>query len=507
MNNLYEELLSALHSVWTRRWIALAFAWAICLVGWLVVALIPNSYESKARIFIQLDDALAEQVGIGVADKKRDIERIRQTLTSALNLEKVVRATRLGDTIESPKQMEAAVLKLGDNVKVVSQQDNLFEITAIANAGSFSDAENAKLAQDVAQKLIDIFREENLSGNRGDMVETLEFVNQQLKQREKELETAEQRRTAFEAQHPEMALGSVSVAQRLETARAGLRDIEADLSAGQSALAAIDGQLVGTPRTIPGGGGGGAQASLARAQGDLAAMQARGLTANHPDVIAARNQVAALKGPAAQEAANGSGGLLNPAYSSLQSIRVERQANVQSLLSRRAALQSDIASLTASAIQDPELSAEAQRISRDYDVLRKQYDKLLQDREELRLRGEVKTEREAVKFEVVDPPTTPVSPVAPNRPLLLLGVLIVGLAGGCAGAFALSRLRSVFSTTAGLERATGMQVLGAISQNLTESARMLRRKRLKFFYGASAALGGLFVVLLVAEFIQRGMVA
>ncbi|AOR76206.1 MULTISPECIES: XrtA system polysaccharide chain length determinant [Sphingomonadaceae] len=507
MDSLYEELLAGLHSIWHRRWIALAVAWAVCLAGWLVVALIPNSYESHARIFIQLDDALAEQVGIGVADKKRDIERIRQTLTSAVNLEKVVRATRLGDTIENPKAMEAAVLKLGKNVKVVSQEDNLFEITATANDSSFSDAENAKLAQSVAQKLIDIFREENLSGNRGDMVETLEFVNQQLRARERELESAESKRTAFEAQHPEMALGGAAVAQRLESARSTLRDIDADLSAAQSASAAIDGQLAGTPRTIAGGAAdGGAQSSLARAQADLAAMRARGLTENHPDVIAAKNQVAALRAPAAQEAASG-GGTINPAYSSLQSIRAERQASVQALQSRKAATQSDIASLTASAISDPELATQAQRINRDYDVLRQQYDKLLQDREELRLRGEVKTEREAVKFQVVDPPTSPRTPVAPNRPVLLLGVLIVGFAGGCAGAFALSRVRSVFATTAGLEKATGLPVLGAISHSLTDRARALRAKRLKYFYAGTAALCGLFVVLLAAEFIQRGMVA
>lgn len=506
MTNLYEELLSAIHSVWTRRWIALGIAWGICLVGWLVVALIPNSYESHARIFIQLDDALAEQVGIGVADKKRDIERIRQTLTSAVNLEKVVRATRLGDTINSPKQMEAAVLKLGDDVKVVSQQDNLFEITATASHASFSDAENAKLARDVAQKLIDIFREENLSGNRGEMVETLDFVDQQLAQREKQLEDAEQKRTAFEAQHPEMAQGGAAVVQRLETSRTALRDVEADLAAAQGAVAAIDGQLAGTPRTIAGGDAGSAQGALAKAQADLAAMQARGLTDSHPDVIAARNQVAALRGPAAREAASG-GGTINPAYSSLQSIRADRQANVQALLSRKAALQSDIASLTAAAIQDPELATEAQRINRDYDVLRAQYDKLLQDREELKLRGEVKTEREAVKFQVVDPPTTPRAPVAPNRPLLLLGVLLAGICGGCAGAFALSRVRSVFSTTAALERATGVPVLGAISRSMTDTARALARRRLKYFYGASLALCGLFVVLLAVEFIQRGMVA
>ncbi|HKT85376.1 MAG TPA: XrtA system polysaccharide chain length determinant [Novosphingobium sp.] len=505
MTSLYEELLAAIHSVWHRRWIALGIAWGICLLGWLAVAMIPNSYESRARIFIQLDDALAEQVGIGVADKKRDIERIRQTLTSAVNLEKVVRATRIGDTIESPRQMEAAVLKLADDVKIISQQDNLFEIVATTSYSSFSDAENARLAQDIAQKLIDIFREENLSGNRGEMVETLEFVSQQLAQREKQLEQAEQQRTAFEAQHPEFAQGGAASIQRLESSRAELRGVEADLAAAQAALAAIEGQLAGTARTIPGGGAG-AGAALAQAQSMLAGLRARGLTDQHPDVIAARNQVNALKGPAAQEAASGIG-MPNPAYTSLQSIRAERQANVQALTSRKAALQSDVATLTAQAIENPELASQAQRINRDYDVLRQQYDKLLQDREELKLRGEVKTEREAVKFEVVDPPTTPRKPVAPNRPVLLLGVLLAGIGGGCAGAFALSRIRSVFSTTAGLERAIDLPVLGAISHNLTDTGRALRTRSLKYFFGASAALCGLLAVLLAVEFIQRGMVA
>ncbi len=142
----------------------------------------------------------------------------------------MVRATRLGDTIASPKQMESAVLALGKNVSVVSQQDNLFEITATANAGSFSDPENARLAQDVAQKLIDIFREENLSGNRGEVAESMQFLNAQLKQRERELESAETKRTAFEAEHPEMAGGGAANAQRLETSRSELRGVEADLA-------------------------------------------------------------------------------------------------------------------------------------------------------------------------------------------------------------------------------------------------------------------------------------
>ena len=69
MNHLLEEARTALWTVWNRRWIALAVAWGVCLLGWLAVALFPNSYESKARLFVQLDDVLAQQIGIGPAGR------------------------------------------------------------------------------------------------------------------------------------------------------------------------------------------------------------------------------------------------------------------------------------------------------------------------------------------------------------------------------------------------------------------------------------------------------
>jgi polysaccharide chain length determinant protein (PEP-CTERM system associated) len=403
--------------------------------------------------------------------------------------------------------MEAAVARLAKQIKVVGTQENIFEITAVSREGSLSDAQNAKLAQDVAQKMIDIFREENLSGGRGEMTETLEFVNGQLAQREKELEAAEQRRLAFEAKNPDMVAGGQAGLQRLEAARTELRGIDADLAAAQSALAAINGQRAGTPATLPGAPGqGGPRGSLAQAQADLASMRARGLTDNHPDVIALKSQIAMVRTAVKGEGAN-AGGVPNPAYSSLQSIKADRQAGVAALEARRATVQTDIAQLTARQINDPEVAAQAQRIGRNYDVLRQQYDKLLQDREELRLRGEVKTEREAIKFEVVDPPTTPRAPIAPNRPLLLLAVLIVGIGAGVGTAFGMGQLRATFATAGKLEKAIGLPVLGSISRTLTEAGDAARRRQRKFFVAGAAALGGLFVLLMAVEFVQRGMVA
>ena len=62
MNVIIEEARAALWAVWNRRWLALGVAWGVCLLGWLAIALIPNSYESKARMFVQLDDMLAEDI-------------------------------------------------------------------------------------------------------------------------------------------------------------------------------------------------------------------------------------------------------------------------------------------------------------------------------------------------------------------------------------------------------------------------------------------------------------
>jgi polysaccharide chain length determinant protein (PEP-CTERM system associated) len=507
MTNLFEELRTALYTIWHRRWLALGVAWGICLLGWLVVAMIPNKYEAKTRIFVQLDDPLAAKIGISGDDQKRAVEKVRQTLVSSVNLEKVVRGTRIGDDVKTPKDMESAVGGLSKAVKVVSAQDNLFEITATSSRGSLSDAENAKLSQDIVQKLIDIFRDGNVAGNRGEMAQTLDFMNTQLSDRQKQLEAAEQRRMEFEARNPDLAQGGATIQQRMEASRVEMRGIDADLAAAQSALAAINGQLAGTPQTLAAAGAaGGARGSLAQAQADLAAMRSRGLTEGHPDVIAARNQVNALRAQVQAEGATPSGGIPNPAYSSLLSIRAERQANLQALVARRAAIQTDAALVTARQIANPELAAEAQRINRDYAVLKEQYDKLLADREELRLRGQVETERSVVKFQVIDPPVVPRAPVAPNRMLMLIGVFVLGIAGGGGVAFALGQLRSTFATTGKLERSLGLPVLGAISETVTQAAQVLRKQRQKRFYSASAALGGLLVILLVAETIQLRMV-
>ncbi len=417
----------------------------------------------------------------------------------------MVRATRIGDEVTNARQMDGAVGRLVNDIKVVSEGENLFEITAQSGRSDYSEAENAQLAQTIVQRMIDIFREENLGGSRGEMRDTIEFLDAQLEARQRELEEAEQRRLEFEAMHPELIGGASALLSELNSTRSELRSVEADLAAAESSLAAIDGQLASTPRTALSPGSGGPAAALAQAESNLNALRARGLTDEHPDVVALNRQIANLRTEAAAD--GGATGTPNPAYTSLVTMRAQRLANVQSLESRAAALRSEIASITASQAREPGVAAEAQRISRDYEVLREQYDELLQDREELRLRGQVESERSAIQFEVVDPPSTPRSPAAPNRPLLLFGVLFVGIAAGMGTAFALGKIGSTYATASQLERDFDLPVIGTISHTLTEAGRDLRRRHIRYFTAGAGGLAALFVVLLGVEMLQRGLVA
>ncbi|MGB3472740.1 MAG: XrtA system polysaccharide chain length determinant [Erythrobacter sp.] len=507
MDEIFDEVRAALYTVWHRRWIALGVAWAICLVGWLVVAMIPNSYESRARIYVDVEDYLSRQLGIA-RDGKEEITRVRQTLASNVNLEKVIKGTKLGEGITDRGQMNSAIDALSDNVSVRSEEENLFEISAKVARSDLSDAENAVLARNVVQKLLDIFREENIAGSRANLNSALSQLDEQLAERKAELETAEQRRLEFEVQYPDLVGGSESLSSKIQQMRSEMRDIEADLAGAQSSLAALDGQLSGTPRTIAGGPDAlGPQAALQRAQAQLAELRARGLKDEHPDVASSVKQIALLRKQVAAQGPGDANGTPNPAYSSLLAIKSDRQANVEALQSRRAALQSQIASLMASQASEPAVAAEANRISRDYDVLRQKYEELLQNREELRTRGDVEEETSQFKFDLIDPPVVPQKPAAPNRPILLLGVLIVGLGAGAAIAWALGQMRSTFMTAKKLERTLDLPVIGTVSKTVSDTAKALSRRRMKQFAGATAALVGVFVILLAIEMVSVGTVA
>ena len=130
MTSLFDEFRIAVHSVWNRRWLALAVAWGVCLLGWLFVSLIPNKYESKAQIQVRTQTMLSDQVGFNPQDQRRNIQQLAQTLISSENLAKVVRGTDLGATVATDQELAGKIEGLRANIEVKAEQDDFFAISA-----------------------------------------------------------------------------------------------------------------------------------------------------------------------------------------------------------------------------------------------------------------------------------------------------------------------------------------------------------------------------------------
>ena len=522
MQSIYDQLLTTLYMVWRKRWHGLITMWIVCLVGWGIVATIPDVYEARARIFVDTNEVLPALVNTETLNPLREVDIVRRTLLSRPNLERVIRRTDMDLTVENESEMERLITDLTENISLISQGDDLFTVKYASGNPRLSKEDNANLAKRVVQNLIMIFIDENMKGQREVFNETRRFLDEQIAEYERQLEAAERRKADFERENLGMLPEGTSFSQQIQNLRRELDDVNQRLMQARSSRAALAAQLASQPATIPG-----ALFSLAptgdapsydptSTEGRIFVLEqqiseaiARGYTAQHPDIVTARKQIAELqKQPRAERprsnAASRGPQQANPVYVDLSSRVFEKDSEVAALSARQASLNAEIAALRGKAESAPGLEAERSKLNRDYDVLNAKYQELLASREETVVAQRVEQTTQKVQFTIVDPPEVPLKPVAPNRPLLLAGVTFGGLMAGIAMAVAMSQMHTTYVSLSSLRNRTNLPVLGGVSAILGDQQVAQDKLRLGLFAIAFLGLIGVFTVLLVLESIQRG---
>jgi uncharacterized protein involved in exopolysaccharide biosynthesis len=201
-------------------------------------------------------------------------------------------------------------------------------------------------------------------------------------------------------------------------------------------------------------------------------------TPQHPDVIAQKKLIEVLKASpdgaapavdpgtkgasAAPAPRNGDRSVPNPVYEQLKVKLVDADSNVSSLQRQRGAVVDLLQRLEKVQREQPGLLAEYQNMDRDYGVLRKNYEELLGRLQSANIAQAADTQADKVKLQIVDPPEVPRLPAAPNRMLLVSGVLLAGLGCGAAIPILLGQLDRSYATVDDL-RNLGLPVLGGIS--------------------------------------------
>lgn len=523
MNELYQQLISMLYGVWRKRIVAISTAWVVCVVGWVFVAQIPNKYGSEARIHVDAETFLKPLLGRLAVQNNiyNQVAMMRQTLISRPNIEKVIRMTDQDLRINGDEEMEKKITDIMEDITINIQAANLFTI-------SYSN-EDPVIAKRVVQSLINIFMEDNLGQNRKDLTSAVRFIEDQIREYEELLQISEQRTTEFRQRNLAF-LGNKSYFEKLQDSIAGVTTVKQQLLEFRDRKKQLEENLKTIPGLIPSRGMGPALGVNNNGQG-MAALQgrinlmigrldefyARGYKDQHPDVRIILQQMAGLSTQLEKEQAifnnalenndtkvlTATGGVMpNPVYDQLSIKIYDLDGEIASLQARLRNRESETNRLKKMALRNPEVEAEFVRLTRDYNVLKSNYEKMLAKREAAKISSNLETNTDRVRFKVIDPPQEAREPDSPNRILLVIGVLVVGLGSGVFVAFILSQMHATFSTEQNLREAYSFPVLGCISILASAEELQQRKKRLVMF---SIMMGGLLVSSISVFFVMKIM--
>lgn len=496
MDELFRQLLAELRGAWRFRWLAVGVTWLVGLAGIVYVLSMPDLFEARAEVFIDTNDPLLAMPrrGPGPGDPQMQVDFVRRMLLSTPNLEQVARTTDLDLRADSPQAFQLLVAGLQRKIQVAPAgrqgfDANLYRIT-------YQDPDR-RMAERVVQVLLNSFQEQSLEGDLRDDLQALAFLDDQMAEYRRRLEAAESRVADFRRRHAGVIGGEGGFFARLEALQEQLREVRASLQIELEKRASLSAQLAGSD----GSGSSEAGASLADLEGQVAAAERRldelrlMFTDEHPSVIGARETLAALQGRLERRRAelgpllaSGSAGAL------VENVRIaltQSEIMVTELRGRERDLQERIGQLQERVDIAPQLEAELAGLNRGYDVLRTQYESLLQRRELLSFDIDRKRQGRQMDFRIIEPPLAPRSPVAPNRFKLMVFLLAGALGAGGGLAFVMHQLRPVFASGDQLYQQLGLPVLGSVSMAWTRRAKW-RRRRTEFAF--LLALGALVVV-------------
>ncbi len=509
------EILSQLRGGWRFRWAAVGVAWAIALAGWLAVALMPNEYEARAKIFVDTDSVLKPLLaGLAVAtDPVTQVNMMSRVLMTRPNLERVARETDLALRADSPESFQRLVDSLPTRIGIGGGNGNIYSLT-------FED-HDPQMAYRVVRKLVDTFVEDSIGNKRDDTAGAQRFLREQLADYARKLSEAEDKLADFKKDNLGLMPGQTGdYYARRQTVAEDLAKLRSQYSLAEQRRDELRRQLDGEEPTFglvgesaPAGRVATAtDAKVAEFQKQLDQLLLQ-YTDKHPRVVALRETIEQLRkqAPADPVAAPSSVDPnrlaarmldVNPVYQSMKLNLSQTELELVDLRSRIAQAQGVVSDLQGKVNTIPEVEAQLARLNRDYEVNRAQYTALLQRLESARLSEQADDSQQQVKFRIIEPPTVPLIAEGPNRVLFSAGVFVFALVGGLASAFILSQIRPVFSTRHSLVNASGgIPMLGMINLAQVTQVGTSKVGNVKLI-GAITSLAGVFV--LVVLFSDRG---
>ncbi|MCE5336014.1 MAG: hypothetical protein LLG06_15645 [Desulfobacteraceae bacterium] len=543
-----------------RPWLTMPFV-AVFLLSVSAAFLLQDVYRSSATIMIvnsQVPTNLVQSAVTSYADQR--IQGITQEITARSKILSLAEKYDLFPEKRSVLPADDLVEKIRKRITVETidaeikkETQNKPAVITIAFTLSYDDESPGK-AQSVSNEMTQFYMEKNHEARAKHAKNTTMFLEEQLRLAGKELDELERKLAAYREANLEALPEFTTVnMQKLDKMGSEISSLNMQLRSAEEQGAALRTRLT----TLDPFGGGGEkvltvseryrQAQLERAAlaskytdkhpvmqskkqelsilggaadssktrdlrerlnsllSELADLKSR-YTEKHPAVISKLQEVETVK----SELANYNGAAMvqpgrgrkesatNPSFIAMKTDLERNEIGLAAMREEKARLEGEIGTVYAKLHAMPQVSREYNELTNDYQSAKLQVNDLKQRLAGAKLTQGVEEEQLGETFRVIEPPFFPENPIRPNRLLIILIGMVLGVGMSVAVAtyaeFADARIHDPET----LGQIVGLSVCATIPRMMT--AADIARARWRKIYSISGAIGGIAAFMVIFHF-------
>ncbi len=476
-----------------RKWNIIVPAAVIFLSATVLALILPPVYRSTSTILIEDQEVPRDYVNstvTGFAEQR--LQTITQRIMGTTRLLEIVNRFGLYPELKNKLTTEEIVEKLRKDIKfetisadIIDPRNGQPRPATIAFTLSYK-GKNPQQVQKVASELASLYLEENLTDRSRQSQGTAKFMEDEMKTVQAQLAGIDAKIAAYKQRNintlPELAQVNLQSMDSTDREVVALTYQLRTLKERESNLHA---QLATTPPDAENQD----KARVSELRVKLNEMKTR-LTDEHPDVIKAKSELAALVKrlrAGGQDPADNKPD--NPAYialaSQLAGVRSEitsTKQQIENFNHKKNELRGRIAA-------SPGVEEGYKNMLMLRNNLQQKYDDLSKKFMEARVSNGMEKEQKGERFTIIDAARLPEKPFQPNVPVIMLIGLMLGV--GCGTGLAAIREQGdqTVRSPEVLARATSYPVLACIPEIVTWQEAMLRKsKRNKILVGVAGVL-------------------
>ena len=483
MNSLEFRFEDYINIVQRRKWLILSVILGTMVIATVLCFVLPESFRSTTTVLVEgqkIPESYVKSVVEGTIEGR--LSSIQQVVMSRSLLSQIAEEFKLYRSDMSPEDRESVLSSMRKSIKVTTAETGHAKGRNTIEAFSISFAhKDPAIAMRITERFASQFIEQNLRIREQIVEGASDFLEQELRMAKERLEEQERSISSFKSQYmgelPQQMEANLRSLDRLQmdlnatrenmqtaTNRVALLEKEVNEAASSTTTQMTNGSASGNQSR----GGDPLITRLADLERTLTTLSAE-YRETYPDIVQTRQEIEAVKsqlaikyGVTKDDVTPGSSKLIDPMLRDLMRQRDEAKNEVGLLKERLRRLGEQVKAYEGRVERTPARAQDLMILIRDSDNMQKNYQSLLEKKLNARVAESLEKRQKGEQFRILDPANLPVTPESPNRPLILVGGLVVGCGLGFGSAFGLEMLRPAFRRSEDAEIVLGLPVLASI---------------------------------------------